>query len=244
MALDMARLAQTEGFSAIVATPHFAQLDRESPRADVERRVKEFQGLLDAEGIAIRMLPGSELYLTPEVPKLCDLGELITINGGRYILVETAFHEYPRYVDDVMFQLQTRGLLPILAHPERYAVFAADPGLLEPVVQRGIFTQVTAGSLLGNFGKKAKNAAEQFLVRGHAHIIATDAHRDIGARNTEIVLAARRAAELVGEERARAMVAGVPAAIISNEDFQLPPVVQQAASGGWGLLRRLVGARG
>jgi protein-tyrosine phosphatase len=243
MALQMARLAASEGISEIVATPHYAQLERTSPRADVERRVREFQERLDDAGIAVRMLSGSELYLTPESPKLGDNGELVTINGGHYILVETAFHEYPRYVDEVLFQLQARGLRPILAHPERYAVFSADPGQLEPVVQRGIYTQVTAGSLLGHFGKKAKSAAEQMLTRGLCHVVATDAHRAEGARNTEIFGAFRRAVELVGEECARAMVESVPAAIVADQSFELPPVVQQSQSGGWGIIRRLVGAR-
>lgn len=243
MALAMAKRSVEEGFSTIVATPHYAQLNRAEPRADLERRIRDFQAQLDADSIALKILPGSELYITPEAPRLFDQGELITLNGGAYILVETAFHEYPRYVDDVMFQLQARGLRPILAHPERYSVFGADPSALDAVVGRGILTQVTAGSLLGHFGKKAKGAAEYFLVNGLAHVIATDAHRDAGARNTDMQLAMRRAAELVGEERAQAMTLDAPAAIVENRDVVLPPVVQPAQSGGWKLLRKLVGAR-
>ncbi|MFN8533754.1 MAG: CpsB/CapC family capsule biosynthesis tyrosine phosphatase [Dehalococcoidia bacterium] len=235
-ALAMARLAANEGFREVVATPHFHMLDAAGPRADVERRVVEFQAAIDAEGIALTIVSGSEVYLTPESPQHWDAGELLPLGESRYLLVETAFHEYPWYVEETIFQLQARGAQVILAHPERYVPFQQSPAILEGLVSRGVLAQITASSLLGAFGKGAKSAAEQFLQRGLVHLISTDAHRPTGNRSTAITRARARAAELVGEARARAMVDDAPAAVLRGDLIELPEV--EAASNGWSFWKR------
>jgi protein-tyrosine phosphatase len=241
-ALAMARLAVEEGIRDIVVTPHFHMLDRESPRDDLTRRVGEFQALLLAEGVPLTIHAGCEVYLEPDTPKRWDDGELTPINGSSFLLVETSFHDYPRYVDDVLFQLQTRGVQPILAHPERYVAFQQKPELLADLVGRGVLAQLTAGSLLGYFGKGAKSAADTFMKRGLVQIVSTDAHRPAGNRSTAVNAARARALELVGEARATAMFEDLPAAILRDETIDLPPV--EAPAGG-SFFRRLwpVGAR-
>jgi protein-tyrosine phosphatase len=234
--LAMARLAVAEGVREIVATPHYHMLDQTGPRQDVERRVADLQAALDAEGIPLLLRTGCEVYLTPDTPKQWDAGELLTLNGTDVLLVETAFHEYPWYVDETIFQLQTRGARLVLAHPERYVPFQRDPSLLQALAERGVLAQITAASLLGAFGKSAKAAAELFVQRGLVQVIATDAHRPTGSRSTAILAARQRAAELVGEARARAMTEDLPAALLRGEVIDLPPV--EARASGWAFWKR------
>ncbi|MCS6801481.1 MAG: CpsB/CapC family capsule biosynthesis tyrosine phosphatase [Chloroflexota bacterium] len=241
-ALAMARLAVAEGIRDIVATPHHHMLDQRQPRDDVVRRVSALQAALAAEDIPLTIHPGCELYLTPDSPQQWDAGNLLPLAGTDFLLVETAFHEYPWYVEETIFQLQARGARIILAHPERYVAFQRDPSILRTLVARGVLAQITAGSLLGAFGKSAKAAAELFLQEGLAHLIATDAHRPSGSRSTAIVRARQRAAELVGEARAQAMTEDLPAAILRGELIDLPPVEPRASS--WAFWKRwAVGAR-
>ncbi|MGH9399594.1 MAG: CpsB/CapC family capsule biosynthesis tyrosine phosphatase, partial [Thermoanaerobaculia bacterium] len=65
---------------------------------------------------------------------------------------------------------------PVVAHPERNLVFARNPERLAELVARGALAQVTAGSLLGDFGKGPMAACEEFLRRGLVHLVASDAH--------------------------------------------------------------------
>lgn len=232
----MAKVAVAEGLRDIVATPHFHMLDGHAPRRDVEQRVRDFQAALDAEGIPLTIHPGCEVYLTPDSPKQWDAGDLIPLGKTNFLLVETAFHEYPWYVEETIFQLQARGARIILAHPERYVAFQREPAIMEALVARGVLAQVTAGSLLGVFGKSAKAAAELFLQRGWAHLLATDAHRPGGNRAPEMIRARQRAAELVGEARARAMTEDLPAAILRGDVIELPPVEPRAS--GWAFWKR------
>jgi protein-tyrosine phosphatase len=235
-ALAMARVAVAEGIQEIVATPHAHLVPGDDPRAEVGRRVAELQAALDAAGIPLVVRPGSEVYLEPDTPQRWDAGLLVPLANSSVLLVETSFHEYPYYVPEVIFQLQARGARILLAHPERYVAFQRDLSPLEELAARGVVAQVTAGSLLGVFGKAAKQTAEAMLQRGLAHILATDAHRPEGNRAPTVQAALARAAALVGEARAQAMVEVAPRALLAGEPLELPPVV--APSNGWAFWKR------
>ena len=97
------------------------------------------------------------------------------------------------------------GLIPIISHPERNAVFARRPEILYDMVMQGAVAQVTAQSLTGQFGPRVRRTAEAFLRRGLVHVIASDAHNS-GSRPPRLSEAVKAAAKLVGAARAEAMV--------------------------------------
>jgi protein-tyrosine phosphatase len=146
----------------------------------------------------------------------------LCLGGSSYLLVELPLHEYPAYTEQVLFDLQARGFRPILAHPERNAVLAKEPGRLSALVERGILAQVTAGSLAGRFGRHVLAAADLMLEHRLVHIIASDAH-GFGSRSPVMSVGVAAAAVLVGAERARAMVTTIPAAILAGQAIVAEP---------------------
>ena len=64
----------------------------------------------------------------------------------------------------------------LLAHPERCPAFHRDPALLESLVDGGVLTSITSGSLVGRFGSRARRLALALLDSGLAHNVASDAH--------------------------------------------------------------------
>lgn len=223
--LEMARVAAADGIRTIAATPH-ADLWGSSPdREDLEERVAQLQSALDAEGIPVRIVPGLENHLTPDLLT----GGIVPINHTRYALVELPFEEFPFYVESTLFELQLKGLTPILAHPERNAVLRSDPEALRRLVERGILAQLTAASLLGVFGKKTREASETFLRQGLVHVLSTDSHSSTGGRRPVLSDALAVAERLVGRERAEAMVIGVPEQIVSGQpvEAEIPEVAAQ-----------------
>lgn len=225
----MARIAVEDGFTAIVATPHFGTLRPGRQRDDVERRVAEFQAALDSEAIPLRVFPGAELMLTREASKLADAGELVPLAGSRYLLVEIPFTHYPDYTDEMLFQLQTRGFLPIFAHPERQLNIQRKPEIMEALAARGVLSQVTALSINGGNGGTARASAERLNRLGATHVLSTDAHHPTGARVPKAKLAAGKLALTVGEARAQAMASSLPAAIVEDREYRLPGVAPQQA---------------
>ncbi|MBC7225179.1 MAG: tyrosine protein phosphatase, partial [Anaerolineae bacterium] len=136
-------------------------------------------------------------------------------------LVEFPFGSTPTYGDQVLFELQVQGLVPIVAHPERHAGVMEDPNLLCRWVERGILAQVNAGSLLGQFGRRVEEVARILLEHDLVHFIGSDGH---GPRHRPPLLkeAAERAADLVGRDRVSCLVQHWPEAILANAPLDVP----------------------
>lgn len=222
-ALDMVRRAQADGITAMVATPHSTNLPPALVADEIPRRVQALQEELDRNGMAVRLYPGLENYLDLELPKRLEAGHALPLNRGPYVLVELPLTQYPLYTEHVLFELQIKGLVPVLAHPERNADVSRDHSLLERLVERGVLAQVTAASLLGAFGTEVKRSAEAFVKRRLVHIIASDAHGPAGHRSPVLSAAVAAASRLVGREQAQAMVTSLPQAILEGRRLAVEP---------------------
>ncbi len=221
-ALAMARMAVADGVGCIVATPH--SLDRgwgQLPAA-IRDQVARLQAVCRDQGLDLEIVPGLEAYIAPDLPRRVTREPGCTLGGTRYLLVEFPLQQYPRYVEQTVFELQVAGFTPIIAHPERYTEVIAAPSLIYTLVERGVLTQVTAASLLGVFGREIQEAARLFLTHGLAHVIASDAH-GLGQRPPVLSEAVAVAAGWIGEEQALKMVTTTPARILADELIPVPP---------------------
>ena len=233
-ALAMARLAVADGVGRIVATPHsldgvWAQLP-----AAVRERAGWLQAACREQGIDLEIVSGLETYIAPDLPRRVTREPGCTLGGTRYLLVEFPLQQYPRYVEQTVFELQVAGFVPIIAHPERYTEVIQDPSLLYTLVERGVLVQLTAASLTGDFGRDVQETAQFFLTHNLAHVIASDAH-GTSQRSPVLSEAVAVAAEQIGQDRALAMVTETPARILADERFYVPPPepLQQQKRRGW-----------
>lgn len=217
-AVALCRAAAADGVREIVATPHVLRDPwwNEDPAA---RRalVEELNARL---GGSPRVHEGCEMWFTDE---LVDLAEqrsngsaLTTLGRSRYVLVE--FHPLmvPRGVASAFHELKVLGLVPLIAHPERNAVFAREPETLVSLVSAGAVVQVTAGSLVGDFGRAAREAADDFVEAGLAHVVASDSH-DVKKRPCRMSAARERVRKLWGAEVEGGLFEANPAAVLADE---------------------------
>ena len=109
------------------------------------------------------------------VPTLFDLG----LGGGPWLLVEPPFARTFTRLGPILLDLQRRGHRIVLAHPERCPVFHREPELLEALVDAGALTSLTAGSLVGAFGRDVRRFALELVRTGMAHNVASDAHDEL-----------------------------------------------------------------
>lgn len=219
--VDIARVARADGITAIVATPHRNPWSYRADRADAEGRLAEVAAACAEAGIDLQLFLGGESYVAPDLPEQVRSGLALTINAGHYLLVEWPYDQYPPYSEPVLFELQVRGLHPVMAHAERYRIVQREPARLAALIERGLVVQVTAGSLLGEAGPAVQRTAESLLEQNLAHLLATDSH-SVAHRPPVLSLARERARALVGDERAWALVRDVPAAILEDRPLSLP----------------------
>ena len=177
-AYEMALMAVRSGVKALVATPHsnqeFGILDYEKKRQ--EKAFLELEQVLFKENVPLKLYRGMEIWGSVDIAEKIKSGKLITLNQTPYVLIECGFDEEPWWIEAMAEELKGIGLIPILAHPERYFCVQEDPNLLYEWRAQGVRTQMNKGSILGRFGREVERTAEILLKNRLFTCIASDAH--------------------------------------------------------------------
>ena len=214
-AKEMARLSVADGVRVIACTPHIFPGVYSNTGPDIRRRMAQLQAELDAAHIDCRLVPGSDAHVTPDFVDGLKSGRILSLADSRYVLVEPPHNILPPNMDRFFFDLLAAGYVPIVTHPERTSWVDTDYDLLRRLVHSGVWMQLTAGSIVGQFGGRAKSRSERMLRDGMIHIVASDAHDAVNRPPllSEAVPALRR---FVGDEETENLVNARPAAVLEN----------------------------
>ncbi|NHM30019.1 tyrosine-protein phosphatase [Neobacillus terrae] len=174
--LMMAREAVKEGISTIIATPHHKNGKYENYKSDIINKVNELNKVLENENVDLEVLPGQETRIYGEIVEGIKNDEILSLSGSQYLFVEFPSSHVPKYTEQLFFDIQMKGYIPVIVHPERNQEIIERPDRLFHLVEKGALTQVTASSLSGHFGKNIKNFSFQLIDSNLTHFIASDAH--------------------------------------------------------------------
>lgn len=164
--------AAANGIKHIIATPHQDESYR-NKSSIVYSKVSEMNALLLEKNIPVKLYAGMEILLYEGILE----NNLLTLaNTGKYILIELPNNHFPPYLFDVLYKLQLKDLIPIIAHPEKNPVLMKKKDKVLEIVARGALLQITAGSVLGKNGRKVKAFTKQLLKENLVHFVASDAH--------------------------------------------------------------------
>jgi protein-tyrosine phosphatase len=212
MTREMCRIAADDGVRHIVATPHC-----NDEYAYDRQRYEGLKSQLEeaAEG-RIEFSIGCDFHFSYEnITDAIANPQRYSINGTRYLLIEFSDYGIPPNVAELLFQLTSRGMVPIVTHPERNPLLVRRPEKVLELIDAGALVQVTANSITGFWGAKTKQVAEWLLAQGAVHVVASDAHDP--RRRRPVLSEARNAlARLVGLEIADALVNDNPLAIVEG----------------------------
>jgi protein-tyrosine phosphatase len=212
----MLRIAAAAGTTDIAATSHASPQFRFDPRVASET----VDTLRAMAGKAPRIHSGCELHLTPEhIQAACRHPDEYSIAGRGYLLLEFSDFLVPRTSAEILGRLLSRGLRPIIAHPERNRLLRGNISRLEAWVDLGCLVQITAQSLNGHFGPVAKASAWDLIRRGLVHVIASDAH-DCKHRPPVLAQALEAVTAGCGIDTARELFIENPGAIVAGSSVQ------------------------
>jgi protein-tyrosine phosphatase len=236
-ALAMVEVAVADGITTLVATPHILQ--KNTP--ETEARCQEAFAVISAEikkrNWPIELRLGGEWYLQNNLVANSASPLFFLGTQRKYVLIELAGVEVRQFTDTAVFELGLRGFCPVLAHPERNATLLTDMERVADLASRGVLLQVNAGSLLGMFGREAKQYARRLLRRRLVHCVASDAH-DLLSRKPVLSHAYAWVAAEMGTETAEALFRHNPRHILAGEAVGPAPLPEAAPAGGW--VRKLV----
>ncbi|API92965.1 tyrosine protein phosphatase [Virgibacillus pantothenticus] len=174
--LKMAKAAIEQGIHTIIATPHHQNGAFNNFRWEIENNVEILNDFFKREGVPLTVLPGQETRIYGEMVEGLRQNELLPLNYSKYVFVEFPSDSVPRYTTQLLFDIQVEGYTPIIVHPERNRSLLEHPNLLYELVSKGALTQVTAGSVVGKFGKDIQKFTTQIIEANLTHFVASDAH--------------------------------------------------------------------
>ena len=216
VSFEMARRYVDVGVECVACTPHILPGLYNNSGAQIRHAVEALQAQLDLEGISLRLTTGADNHITPNFVGALHSGHLLSLGDSRYVLVEPPHHVTPTRLEDLFFDIILADYVPILTHPERLTWIEEKYDVMRRLAERGVWMQITSGSLLGKFGRRPRYWAERMLSEGLVHILATDAHDN--ARRRPDLLEGRIAAEkIVGAEEAVSLVARRPKDVLCNK---------------------------
>jgi len=198
-AVWMAKSAVAEGIETVIATPHVGNEIYNSSVKAIKSGCSALNCELEKMAIPLTVLPGAEIYLTPEVVGLWERNCLMGLAGNRKILLL----ELPNLfildgIIKVLKKFVENGVQVFIAHPERNLTIFRHPEYLNTLRYYQAKIQVTAGSLCGAYGRSIKVFAEKMLWMGAVDCIASDMHPD---REFRMRAAYERVKKIAGEER-------------------------------------------
>jgi len=219
VAEEMCRMAVADGIEHIVATPHAN--DRYPYDREYLTRLLDY--LRQRIGTAPRLSLGCDFHLSYEnLQDVMAVPERYLIEGSRYLLVELSNYSVPVQIEEHFTRLQEKGITPVITHPERNPILQRTCQRILQWVELGCVVQVTGSALTGGWGEPAWRTAQWLLKHEAVHVLASDGH-DTKHRPPVLSSAREAAAELCGEDVARALVDDNPRAIVSGQPLPYFP---------------------
>lgn len=163
------------GYTKIITTPHImADYYRNTPDI-INRGLDIVREELVRQNLNIELEAAAEYYLDETFESKLAKSDVLTIGSG-YLLFELSFVSYPPNLFDIIDKIKTRGLIPILAHPERYNYLADSIETFQRIKEAGCYLQLNTISLTGYYGKQTQRTAEQLVDHVLIDFIASDMH--------------------------------------------------------------------
>ena len=242
MSLEMLRCGLAEGITEAVLTPHIHPFDGPEKEALHQERFAVLQKAVDQAGLEVEISLGAEMGFRFGLAEVAEWPSGTLAGNGTYVLVDLPPGALSPGLEQGFFSLRTAGFKPILAHPERHRQLARSHEQIERLRQQELLFQVNAGSLLGQFGRRAQRTAEMLLDQGWVEFVGSDGH-DLGKRPFSLVAARARVKELCGGGEARRLFVENPGRVRRGEGIAEAEERGHRPLQSPGLLKLLFGGR-
>ena len=143
-----------------------------------------------------------------------------TINNTSYVLFELPMNSEPLNLNDVLYSLLEYKLVPVIAHPERYSFVQKNPNLIYDLIQKGALMQMNYGSIIGQYGEKAKITARKLLENDMIHFLGTDVHRQ-GTIYKNIPVILQELEEIIGVDKLEELTTINPKLALENKKIDI-----------------------
>lgn len=163
------------GYTRFITTPHTMMHRYPNTQESIFRSLDTLRNALETAHIPVTVEAASEYYLDEHFIRFIKEKNLLTF-GNNLVLFEMSYVMPPVELDMIVSTLQDNGYTPVLAHPERYLYFHANPESYAALKQIGVLFQVNINSLGGYYSKSVQNAAKTLMKHGWIDYLGSDVH--------------------------------------------------------------------
>lgn len=186
---------------------------------------------IEKNEVSINLAYAAEIRISPEIIQLVEQNQIPFM--GKYEGTDIMLLEFPHShilpgSEKLIDWLIKKNIKPMIAHPERNRDVWKYPEAMQPFINRGCLIQITASSLLGDFGERSKKHAWGYIDSGEATIVASDMH-NLKRRPNKMKEAYDLVLQRFGLEAANSLFINTPQKIIeTNPTLQLAKEIAHA----------------
>jgi protein-tyrosine phosphatase len=177
--IALAKAAVDNGITHAVCTPHIHFGRYDNTRETISQASTTLRNALIDHNINLAISAAAEVRFDVEILSAIDRNEIPFLGewyGDKILLLEFPHGDFPIGAAKLTRWLLDNEIRPMIAHPERNKGLLERPEKLSPLLEQGCLLQLTAASVIGDFGPKAEKMALSLIAEGLATVVATDAH--------------------------------------------------------------------
>lgn len=174
--LEMVQGLAELGYTKLVATPHILWEVYPNTPAIIKGRLAQLQQAVQQAGISVTLDAAAEYFIDDHLIGLLEQKSPLLLLKKNLVLTEFSMVTAPFDLQQIFFDLQIQGYLPVLAHPERYIYLGRNKEVFEGLREAGVVFQLNLLSLAGHYGRSVQDLAFYLLENGFYQLAGTDLH--------------------------------------------------------------------
>ena len=172
-----ARAMVDAGYTHLFCTPHIWPGNDDIHVGSIGEYVAQLQTTLDTEGVALKLIPGGEINLTPTYTRSTKPRDVVTYGlVGRYAIFDIWVERLPDFFEPSVRWFRSLGIQPILAHPERMRAVQDDPMLVDKLQEMGLLLQGNLQCISDPPNSLTNRTAMRFLDEDRYFMLGSDLH--------------------------------------------------------------------
>ena len=164
------------GYSKLITTPHIMHDFYKNDADIILTKLAEVRHAIGEASLEIEIEAAAEYYLDEYfIDQINSDSKLLTF-GDNYVLFELSFMTKPLTIKKAVFNMQTKGYKPVLAHAERYLYYHDSIEDLQELSKNGVLLQLNLLSLSGYYSKSVKKMSKKLIEQKMISFIGSDCH--------------------------------------------------------------------
>lgn len=174
--LELIKELQKSGYKRLITTPHNLHPKFDNNSDAIKKGIEELKIECKNSNIDIDIEATCEYYYGSKFLEHIKNEELLHIN--KFVLFEFSYQHEPNNLEEVIYELKSRGYKPLLAHPERYIYWHNRLDRYEYLKNLGVYFQLNLNSLVGYYSAPVQKVAKYLSKKGFIDFVGSDTHHN------------------------------------------------------------------